>query len=380
MKKRTALEEGVIVKKDSQEVTTPLAKLPKKDQLVVKKILEDIDLASSQDVLQYGIEAQTEISSFTDSILSTVRAKDTEEIGETLTDLMTKVQDIDVNNLGKRNSLSSIPFIGAMFDTSRKFVAKYDKLSTQVERISSELDSAKIHLFKDITLLDKLHEKNLNYLKQIEMYIIAGNIKLQEMNSKVLPALKGKADASGSPADAQSYNDMKGVVVNFERKLHDLKLTRMIALQMAPQIRIVQGNDQALAEKIQGAVLHTIPLWKSQIVLAVTGLKQKKALELYRNITNTTNDLLTKNSEMLKENATGFAKEVERGIVDIETLKKAHTNLLSTIQDMVKIQEDGRRARVTVETELQKIEGELKTKLKTLNNPNDSSRYLPREI
>jgi len=380
MKKRTALEEGVIVKKDSQEVTTPLAKLPKKDQLVVKKILEDIDLASSQDVLQYGIEAQTEISSFTDSILSTVRAKDTEEIGETLTDLMTKVQDIDVNNLGKRNLLSGIPFIGAMFDTSRKFVAKYDKLSTQVERISSELDSAKIHLFKDITLLDKLHEKNLNYLKQIEMYIIAGNIKLQEMNSKVLPALKGKADASGSPADAQSYNDMKGVVVNFERKLHDLKLTRMIALQMAPQIRIVQGNDQALAEKIQGAVLHTIPLWKSQIVLAVTGLKQKKALELYRNITNTTNDLLTKNSEMLKENATGIAKEVERGIVDIETLKKAHTNLLSTIQDMVKIQEDGRRARVTVETELQKIEGELKTKLKTLNNPNDSSRYLPREI
>ena len=380
MKKRTTLEEGIIVKKDSKEFNTPLVKLPKKDQLVVKKILDEIDLASSQDVLQYGVGAQTEISSFTDSILSTVRAKDTEEIGETLTDLLTKVQDIDVNNLGKKNLLSGIPFIGPMFDGSRKFVAKYDKLSTQVEKISSELDSAKIHLFKDITLLDKLHEKNLNYLRQIDLYIIAGNMKLDQMNTKVLPALKGKADASGSPADAQAYNDMKGVVVNFERKLHDLKLTRMIALQMAPQIRIVQGNDQALAEKIQGAVLHTIPLWKSQIVLAVTGLKQKKALELYRNITNTTNDLLTKNSEMLKENATGIAKEVERGIVEVETLRIAHTNLLTTIQDMVKIQEDGRRARVAVETELQKIEGELKTKLKTLNNPNDSSRYLPREI
>lgn len=377
MRKKTTLEEGVIVKKDDA-VQTPLAKLPKSQQAIVKKILSEINLESSQDILQYGISAQTEISSFTDSILSTVRAKDTEVIGETLTDLMSKVQDIDVNNLGKGNLLANLPFVGQLFSSGRKFIAKYEKLSTQVEKITSELDSAKIHLFKDMTLLDKLHEKNLNYLKQIELYIIAGNIKLEQMNQRLLPELKAKADTDGTPTSAQQYNDTKNLVLNFERKLHDLKLTRMIALQMAPQIRIVQGNDQALAEKIQGAVLHTIPLWKSQIVLAVTGLKQKKALELYRNITNTTNELLTKNSEMLKENATGIAKEVERGVVDIGTLKEAHTNLLSTIQDMVQIQEDGRKARVAVEVELQKIEGEMKTKLKALNNPNDGMRYLPR--
>ena len=364
MARKKKVEQGMIIKAQSTSELA-LAKMPKEQQLAVRQICSEINFESTQDVIQYGVAAQTEISSFTNSILSTVRAKDSESIGETLTDLMVKVQDIDVDDLGKKGSpLAKIPYIGQLFNNSKKFIARYEKLGTQVDRISSELDSAKIHLFKDMSLLDKLHDKNEEYLKQIELYIAAGVMKLEQMRDKELPKLKAKADAEGTPEAAQKYNDVQSMVNSFERKIHDLKLTRVIAIQMVPQIRMVQANDQALAEKIQGATLHTIPLWKGQLVLSITGLKQKKALELYRNITNTTNELLTKNSDMLKENAAGIAKEVERGIVDIETLKKANSSLLSTFQDVLRIQEEGRNARAKAEGELKKIESDLKENLK----------------
>ena len=369
MARKKKVEQGTIIKQQSDSQIA-LSKMPKEHQIEVKRIYNEFNIENTQDIIQYGVNAQTEISNFTNSILSTVRAKDSESIGETLTDLMVKVQDVDVNKLnGEGNLLAKLPFVGQLFTNSKKFIAKYEKIGTQVDKISTELDSAKIHLFKDISLLDKLYKKNEEYLHQIDMYIAAGVMKLEEMKNIILPKLKQEAETKATPEAAQKYSDVQNMVNSFERKIHDLKLTRVIATQMIPQIRMVQASDQALAEKIHGATLHTIPLWKSQLVLSITGLKQKKALELYRNITNTTNELLTKNSEILKENASGIAKEVERGIVDIETLKKSHTNLLTTFQDMVKIQEEGRRARVSAEIELQKLETDLKEKLTQVNTP-----------
>jgi uncharacterized protein YaaN involved in tellurite resistance len=242
-------------------------------------------------------------------------------------------------------------------------VQRYEKLSVQIEKITNELDKSRNQLMRDITLLDNLFEKNYDYLKDLDLYIIAGEQLLAELDKTVIPEFKAKAEKSQDPLDAQKLQDMHQFLSRFEKKLHDLKLSRMVSIQTAPQIRLIQNNNQLLVEKIQTSILNTIPLWKNQVIIAITLFRQKKSLSLQKEVSDTTNELLKKNSEMLKGSSIEIAKESERGIVDIETLQKVNTDLISTIEETLKIQQDGRQKRAQAEEQLKKMESELKQKL-----------------
>ena len=291
-----------------------------------------------------------------------IRAKDSGEVGNILNDLLSKVQDVNIDNLDPGQKRFSRLF-GGFKREAQKFISRYDKISVQIEKIIDQLDRAKLQLIRDITTLDIMYEKNLEYLHQLDMYIMAGSLKLKELNDKVLPQLKDKATKSGDPVDAQKVKDMAELISRFEKKIHDLKLSRMIAIQTAPQIRLIQNNDQTLVEKIQSSIMNTIPLWKNQIAIAITMLRQQAALKLQRDVTNTTNELLSRNSEMLKVSSIEIARENERGIVDIETLKKVNQDLIETLEETLAISQEGRQKRLQAEAELRTMEDELKRKL-----------------
>ncbi|HPX47242.1 MAG TPA: toxic anion resistance protein, partial [Treponemataceae bacterium] len=254
-------------------------------------------------------------------------------------------------------------WLSGIVNSVQRFMARYEKLESQIEKIVNSLGEARMKLLRDITMLDQLYDKNLDYLKELDLYIAAGQIKIEELRATKLPELEALVQSSNDPADTQKLTDFQQFLNRFEKKLHDLKLSRMIAIQTAPQVRLIQNNDQALVEKIQSSILTTIPLWKSQIIIAVTLLRQKKAVELQKAVTDTTNDLLTKNSEMLKSGTVAVATEMERGIVEIETLKKVNDDLLSTIEETIRIQQDGKAKRAQAEAELAQIEQDLKNKL-----------------
>ncbi|MFZ5353163.1 MAG: toxic anion resistance protein [Bacillota bacterium] len=336
-------------------------KLPEDQRQKVQQIMSEIKIEDSQSVLQYGVGAQSQIASFADNVLSEVRAKDSGFVGEVLTDLMLKVKDLDAEGLSQKKGLFGI--FSSIQASTQKFAAKYQKLNVEIERIVDELDKSKMNLLKDITLLDYLFEKNLEYLGNLNQYIIAGSLKLKELNEKVIPEMQAKVNATNDPLDAQRLNDTLQLANRFEKKIYDLKLSRMIALQTAPQIRLIQNNNQVLVEKIQSSILNTIPLWKNQIVIALSLFRQKKALAVQKEVTDTTNALLRKNSEMLKDSSLQIAKESERGIVDIETLKKVNADLIQTIEETITIQQEGRKKRQQAEIELAAIEKELKEKL-----------------
>lgn len=332
-----------------------------------KEIAKSINMTDSQAIIQYGVGAQSKISQFSDTILNQIRNKDSGYVGEVLGDLVGKIKEVDVDSVSTEKSfLKSIPIIGNLVNSFQKFVQRYEKLSLQIEKIIAELDMARMNLLKDITLLDTLYQKNLEYLKELDVYIAAGQMKLEELKLNVLPEMQSKAQMSGDPMEAQKLQDFIQFINRFEKKLHDLKLSRMIAIQTAPQIRLIQNNNQVLVEKIQSSILNTIPLWKNQIVIAISLVRQKKALEVQRQVTDATNDLLLKNSEMLKISTIGVAKESERGIVDIDTLKKVNADLISTIEETLKIQQDGKAKRIAAEAELTKMEAELKQKLQSV--------------
>ncbi len=328
----------------------------------VLDIASKIDISDSQGIIQYGSLAQSDISKFSDSMLDQIRAKDSGEVGEVLTDLLVKVQDVDIDALDPNQKGFSKLFRSFKRETN-KFIARYDKISVQIEKIIDQLDRAKLQLIRDITSLDTMYEKNLYYLKQLDIFIMAGSLKLKDLNNKEMPALQERAKKTGDPVDAQRVRDMAELISRFEKKLHDLKLSRMIAIQTAPQIRLIQNNDQTLVEKIQSSIMNTIPLWKNQIAIAITMLRQQSALKLQRDVTNTTNELLAKNSEMLKTSSIELSRENERGIVDIETLKKVNSDLIYTLEETLKIQADGRARRAQVENELKTLEDDIKTKL-----------------
>jgi len=330
----------------------------------VLDIAAQINISDSQSIIQYGNLAQSDISKFSDAMLDQIRAKDSSEVGDVLTDLLIKVQDVNVDSLeGNQKGFSLSKMLGGVKRETQKFIARYDKISVQIEKIIDQLDRAKLQLIRDIAALDTMYEKNLDYLKQLDIYIMAGSLKLKELNDKVLPELKEKAVKTGDPVDAQKVKDMAELISRFEKKLHDLKLSRMIAIQTAPQIRLIQNNDQTLVEKIQSSIMNTIPLWKNQIAIAITMLRQQAALKLQRDVTNTTNNLLAKNSEMLKTSSIEIARENERGIVDIETLKKVNEDLIVTLEETLKIQQEGRTKRAQVEAELKVMEDDIKRKL-----------------
>jgi uncharacterized protein YaaN involved in tellurite resistance len=306
----------------------------------VLEIARQINISDSQTVIQYGAMAQSEISKFSDAILDQIRAKDSGEVGEVLTDLLVRVKEVNVDGLTPNDQGFFSKMFGGIKKETSKFIARYDKLSVQIEKIIDQLEKAKLQLIRDITTLDTMYVKNLEYLKQLDIFIMAGSLKLKDLNDKVFPELKEKAQKSGDPVDAQKVKDMAELISRFEKKLHDLKLSRMIAIQTAPQIRLIQNNDQTLVEKIQSSIMNTIPLWKNQIVIAITLLRQQSALKLQRDVTNTTNELLTKNSELLKTGSIEIAKENERGIVEIETLKKVNNDLMTTLEETLKIQQE----------------------------------------
>jgi len=334
-----------------------------------KAMAASIDLADTQAVIQFGTGAQSRIASFADTILTEIRNKDSGYVGEVLGGLVSKIREIDVGSLGTSgNFWSSIPIIGNLVDSVRRFISRYEKLSVQIEKIIMELETARMNLLKDITMLDSLFSKNLDFLKELDIVIAAGKLKIEEFKDRILPELKAKADASNDPADAQRFQDMNQLLNRFEKKLHDLQLSRMLSIQTGPQIRLIQNNDQTLVEKIQSSILTTIPLWKNQIIIAISLFRQKKALALQKEVTDTTNELITKNSEMLKIGSIGVARESERGIIEIETLKKVNDDLISTIDETLKIQKEGREKRAAAETELRQMENELKARLKSVQS------------
>jgi uncharacterized protein YaaN involved in tellurite resistance len=337
--------------------------LSEADQARAKEISKGINVQDTQSVLSFGSTAQSKIASFADTILTQIQSKDSGYVGKVLSDLVIAVKDLNVGSLKSNDAALKIPIIGALIDSFRRFLARYEKLSVQIEKILSELETARMNLLKDITLLDSLHQKNLEYLKDLDVYIAAGQMKLLELKDTILPEAQAKAQASSDPLEGQRLQDLLQFISRFEKKVHDLKLSRMVAIQTVPQLRLIQSNNQMLVEKIQSSIMNTIPLWKNQIVIAISIFRQKKALELQRKVTDTTNDLLEKNSQMLKESTVGVAKENERGIVDLETLKKVNSDLISTIEDVLKIQEDGRRKRSEAEVELARMEAELKQRL-----------------
>ncbi len=340
-----------------------LDKFSEAEKKRIQDIAGQIDVTDSQALVQYGIAAQSNVSAFADTILNEVRAKDAGFAGQALTNLMLNVKGLNVESLSSEGFLANIPLIGSLFGGIKKFIAQFETISEHIDEITDELTKGRMQLLKDITLLDTLYDKNHDYLKEIELHIIAGEVKLKELREKVLPELRTKAETSKDALDAQKVQDMSQIINRFEKKVYDLKLSRMVAIQALPQIRLIQNNDQALVEKIQSSILNTIPLWKNQIVIAISLFRQKKAVELQKEVSQTTNDLLTKNSEMLKVSSIEVAKESERGIVEIETLKTVHKNLIETIEETLKIQEDGKIKRKDAEVELKKLEEDLKNKL-----------------
>ncbi len=358
----TTVEPKVEIEKVTQQVET----LTPAERDKVQSIKEGINLMDSSTPLTFGAPAQKEIAQFSDSILSKVRTKDSGDVGELLGTLVAKVKGFDVTE--KKSFVSKIPIIGSLVDKADDIKSSYDKLSTQVEKIQSSLEKSKIKLMEDVAMFDTLYEKNLEYFKDLQLYIIAGEEKLEEMRTVTLPKLKAQAAAKNDPMAVQVVNDFEQSVDRFEKKIHDLKLSKTLAIQTAPQIRLIQNNDRVLIDRVQSAVYHTIPLWKNQLVIALGLTHQKQVIEMQRALSDATNDLLRKNAEMLKQNSVETAKANERGIVDIDTVKKVNEDLISTIQETMRIQQEGRQKRASAEKELIAIEDRLKDVL--LQNSN----------
>ncbi len=339
--------------------------LTEEERKKVDSIKNGLNVMDSQACIQFGTPAQRNISDFADSILNTVRSKDSGYVGELLQSLVSDIRDADFSAGGDDEGiLDKIPLFSSAKKKLEKMMMRYEKLEVQIDQIEGKLDQAKMEMLKDIGMFDMMYEKNLEYFQELNLYITAGEERIRELREQDIPGLKAQAAASPDPMAAQLVHDFEENVNRFEKKVHDLKLSRTIAIQTAPQIRLIQNNDKLLVDKIQTAVLNTIPIWKSQIVIALGLGKQQKVLKLNQEISETTNELLKRNSEMLKTNTIETAKEAERSVVDMETLKKTNENLIAAIEETLSIQKEGREKRQAAEAELNRLEGELKDVLR----------------
>ncbi|MBQ1550619.1 MAG: toxic anion resistance protein, partial [Bacilli bacterium] len=316
-------------------------------------------------VLQFGSAAQNKISEFSDSILENVKTKNTGEVGDLLADLVSQIKSFDNDISGSDKGLAKI-FSNAKRQLD-KIIAKYNKIDNNIDAIENGLEKDKLQMLKDITIFDTMYEKNLEYFKEISLYIIAGERKLEELRTIELPKLQAQAEASGEQMDAQKVADMENTINRFEKKIYDLKTTRLISIQMAPQIRLLQNNEAELVEKIQSSITNTIPLWKNQIVLALGINNAKKALKNEQAVSKLTNEMLKKNSETLKQGSIDIAEESEKAIIDIETLQKTNQDLIETIDTVIEIHKNGRIKRQEAEKELETLEKELKQKMLEIN-------------
>ncbi len=345
-----------------QQQTEPAleeTELSEEEQRMVEQFTSQIDLNNSNIILQYGAGTQKKMADFSEKALQNVQTKDLGEIGELIIGVVSELKGFDANEEEKG-------FFGRIRKSTQKLSilkSKYDKAEINVNKICKALEGHQVQLLKDAALLDKMYEQNKVYFKELSMYILAGKRKLEQVRSTELPALLDKANKSGLPEDAQAAKDLDSLCTRFEKKIHDLELTRMISIQTAPQIRLVQNNDTIMVEKIQSTIVNTIPLWKSQMVLAMGVEHSSQAAKAQREVTDFTNELLKKNAQKLKAATIETARESERGIVDMETLRATNESLISTLDEVMRIQMEGKEKRREAEQEIQRLEGELKTKL-----------------
>lgn len=346
--------------KDITEHYLEEQKLSPEEQAQVDSFSEKIDLNDSVIILQYGAACQKKIAAFSDTALEGVRTKDLGETGDMIADLVTELKGFSVD---EEDDGGFLGFFKKAGNKIAKLKARYDKAEINIDKIVAELEGHQNQLLKDIIMLDKMYAANLTYFKELTMYILAGKKKLEAERAVTIPELKRKAEASGEANDAQAANDYAQMCERFEKKLYDLELTRTISIQMAPQIRLIQNNNTLMSEKIQSTINNTIPLWKNQMVLALGMAHSKEAMEAQRAVTDMTNELLKKNADALKQGTVDIARESERGIVDLETVQHTNQQLISTLDEVLKIQDEGRAKRRAAETELVRIEYELKAKL-----------------
>lgn len=343
--------------------------LSKEEQQAVDEFNSKIDVMDSTQILQYGANSQNKISEFSDSVLEDVKTKETSEVGELLSNLVAEIKQFD-NSINTKEPKG----LAKLFSSAKKeinyIIAKYNKIENNIDTIEKSLEKTKLQLLKDINLFDTMYEKNLDYFKEISLYIIAGERKIEELKTKVLPKLKKQAEESRDQIEIQKVTDMETQINRFEKKLYDLKTTRIISIQMAPQIRLLQNNDAELVEKIQSSITNTIPLWKNQIVLSLGINNSKRALKSQQAVSKLTNDMLKKNSETLLQGSIDIAKESEKAIIDVETLRKTNQDIIETLDSVIKIHEEGRIKRSNAEKELENIEKELKDKLLEINVKN----------
>ena len=358
-----AVEEAPVEEKQAEQ--TPVEKLDisslsPAEQAAVRDFSEKIDIKNTDQIMNYGSAAQKNISEFSDAALSSVKTKDLGECGDMLSELVVELKGLNFDEEEKKG------FLGLFKKASQTIAekkAQFDKAEVNVDKIVEELEKHEITLMKDISMMDKMYEKNEEYMKELTMYILAGKLKIEHLRNVELPEYVAKAKETGLPEDAQAANDFANLIGRFEKKIHDLELTRTISVQMAPQIRMVQNNDSLMAEKIRSSIVNTIPLWKNQMVLALSLYNSEQAMQAQRNVTDVTNELLMKNAKTLHQGSVNVAKESERGIVDMETLKQTNLELIATLDEVRQIQDDGRARRAQAEDELARIEGELKDKL-----------------
>ena len=349
-------KEEVLPKKQTQKEEVPV--LTPEEQKMVNDFAAKIDIENTNQILQYGAGTQKKMTDFSDTALENVKTQDLGEIGELISNVVGELKDFDVQEEGK-----FFGFFRKQTSKIENLKNKYDKAQANVEKITDSLQQHQVRLMKDSAMLDKMYEQNLNYFKELTMYILAGKKKLEETRTGKLAEMKNKAALSGLPEDAQAARDLDEKCSRFEKKLHDLELTRTIAMQTAPQIRLIQNNDTVMVEKIQTTIVNTIPLWKSQMVLALGIAHSAEAAQAQRQVTDITNELLRKNAETLHMATVETAKESERGIVDLETLQKTNADLIQTLDDVMRIQMEGRQKRQAAEMEMHRMEEELKRKL-----------------
>nr|WP_315050969.1 toxic anion resistance protein [uncultured Lachnoanaerobaculum sp.] len=344
--------------------SAPQIKLSPEEERLVEEFSSKIDISNSQAVLTYGVGSQKKIAEFSENALERVKTKDLGEIGDMLAGVVGEIRSLEIEEEDKG-------FFGLFKKSGNKLAnmkAKYDKVEVNVNNISKALEDHQVTLMKDVLMLDKMYELNMNYYKELSMYIMAGKKRLERANNIELPELIKKADESGLPEDTQKAKDFSQMINRFEKKIHDLELTKTVSLQMAPQIRLIQNNDSMMSDKIQSTIVNTIPLWKNQMVIAI-GLKHSTdAAKAQKAVSDMTNELLKKNAESLKAATIETAKESERGIIDIETLKSTNKTLISTFDEVIKIQDEGRKKRKEAEAELRNIENEMRTKLLEISN------------
>lgn len=360
-----AVEQAPVVEASApaEEIKTEkpdLSALSEAEQAAVRDFSEKIDVTNSEQIMNYGSAAQKNISEFSDAALGAVRTKDLGEVGDMLGDLVVELQGLNFTQEEKKG-------LRGLFKKASNNIAsmkaQFDKAEINVDKIVEALEKHEITLMKDISMMDKMYDKNQEYMKELTMYILAGKLKVEDLRNVELPKYVQHAQETGLPEDAQAANDFANLIGRFEKKIHDLELTRQLSVQMAPQIRLIQNNDSLMVEKIRSSIVNTIPLWKNQMVIGLSMYHSEQAMKAQRSVTDTTNALLMQNAQALHQGSVNVAKESERGIVDIETLKKTNQELIKTLDEVRQIQDAGRAGRAQAEAELTKIEDELKQKL-----------------